>query len=48
MSTYIMLELCDYEDYEDSKERIIRDILIVGCTSTPAKDKTVRKGENVT
>ena len=40
-----MVELCDCED---SKERIIRDVLIVGCTSTQAKDKIIRKGEKVT
>ena len=41
---YNMVELCDYED---SKERIIRDVLIVSA-STQAKDKIFRKGEKVT
>ena len=31
----------------DSKERIIRDVLIIGCSSTQAKHKIIRKGEGV-
>ena len=42
---YNQVELCHYK--ADSKERIIRDVLIVGCTSTQAKDKIIRKGEDV-
>ena len=38
-------ELCQYN--ADSKERIIRDVLIIGCNSTQAKDKIIRKGEGV-
>ena len=42
---YNQVELCHYK--ADSKERIIRDVLIVGCPSTQAKDKIIRKGEDV-
>ena len=42
---YNMVELCDYEA---SKERIIRDILITGCESKQAKDKIICKGEKIT
>ena len=38
--------MCDYP--EDSKDRIIRDVLIIGCSSDKAKDKIVLQGEAVT
>ena len=41
---YNLVELCDYGD---SKDRIIRDVLIIGCNSDKAKDKIVRKGEKI-
>ena len=41
---YNLVEACNYGD---SKERIIRDILFVGCNSQNAKDSIVRKGEDV-
>ena len=42
MVTYV--ELCDYGD---AKDRIIRDVLIIGCNSDKAKDKIVRQGEKI-
>ena len=39
---YNLVETCDYGD---SSERIIRDVLIIGCNSDKAKDKIVRQGE---
>ena len=33
---------------EDSTDRIIRDVLIVGCNSNHARDKIIRQGEAVT
>ena len=39
---YNLVESCDYGD---SNERIIRDVLIIGCNSDKAKDKIVRQGE---
>ena len=41
---YNLVELCDYGD---SKDRIIRDVLIIGCNSDKAKDKIVRQGEKI-
>ena len=41
---YNLVKSCNYGD---SKERIIRDILFVGCSSQNAKDSIVRKGEDV-
>ena len=38
-SIYNLVEVCDYP--EDSKNRIIRDALIIGCSSDKAKDKIV-------
>ena len=35
---YNLVELCNYGD---SSERIIRDVLIIGCNSDKAKDKIV-------
>ena len=42
---YNQVELCNYR--ADSKDWIIRDVLIVGCNSTQAQDKIIRKGEDV-
>ena len=42
---YNQVELCNYR--ADSKDRIIRDVLIIRCTSTQAWDKIIRKGEDV-
>ena len=41
---YNLVELCDYGA---SKDRIIRDVLIIGCNSDKAKDKIVRQGEKI-
>ena len=41
---YNLVESCDYGD---SSERIIKDVLIVGCNSDKAKDKIVRQGEKI-
>ena len=43
---YNLLNICKYP--EDSTERIIRDVLIVGCNSNHARDKIIRQGEAVT
>ena len=45
--TYIhnLAEACNYGD---STDRIIRDVLIIGCESSIAKDKIIRKGETIT
>ena len=41
---YNLVESCDYGD---SSERIIRDVLIIGCNSDKAEDKIVRQGEKI-
>ena len=41
---YYLVESCDYGD---SSERIIRDVLIIGCNSDKAKDKIVQQGEKI-
>ena len=41
---YNLVESCDYGD---SNDRIIRDVLIIGCNSDKAKDKIVRQGEKI-
>ena len=41
---YNLVESCDYGDVTD---RIIRDVLIIGCNSDKAKDKIVRQGEKI-
>ena len=41
---YNLVESCNYGD---SSERIIRDVLIIGCNSDKAKDKIVRQGERI-
>ena len=43
---YNLVNICKYP--EDSTDRIIRDVLIVGCNSNHARDKIIRKGEAVT
>ena len=41
---YNLVESCNYGN---SKDRIIRDLLFVGCNSQHAKDSIVRKGEDI-
>ena len=41
---YNLVESCNYGD---SSERIIRDVLIIGCNSDNAKDKIVQQGEKI-
>ena len=41
---YNLVEMCNYDD---SKDRIIRDALIIGCNSEKAKDKIVQQGEKI-
>ena len=41
---YILAEICRYGN---SKDRIIRNFLIIACTSKMAKDKIIRKGTEV-
>ena len=41
---YNLVESCNHGD---SSERIIRDVLIIGCNSDKAKDKIVRQGEKI-
>ena len=45
--TYIhnLVEACNYGD---STDRIIRDVLIIGCESSIAKDKIIQRGETIT
>ena len=42
---YNLVEACNYGD---STDRIIRDVLIIGCESDGAKDKIIRRGETIT
>ena len=45
---YNMVDQCKYaEDRDNITDRIIRDVLIIGCSSTHAKDKIIRKGSTV-
>ena len=44
--THNLVNICKYP--EDSTDRIIRDVLIVGCNSNHARDKIIRQGEAVT
>ena len=37
---YNLVEICGYDD---SKDRIIRDDLIIGCTNKENKDKILQK-----
>ena len=43
---YNLVNICKYPD--DSTDRIIRDVLIIGCNSNCARDKIIRLGEAVT
>ena len=43
---YNLVNICKYP--EDSTDRIIRDVLIVGCNSNHARDKIIRQSEAVT
>ena len=43
---YNLVNICKYP--EDSTDRIIRDVLVVGCNSNHARDKIIRQGEAVT
>ena len=43
---YNLVNICKYP--EDSTDRFIRDVLIVGCNSNHARDKIIRQGEAVT
>ena len=42
---YNLVEACNYGD---STDRIIRDVLIIGCESDRAKDNIIRRGETIT
>ena len=42
---YNLVEACNYGD---SSDRIIRDVLIIGCESDRAKDKIIQRGETIT
>ena len=42
---YNLVEACNYGD---STDRIIRDVLIIGCESDRAKDKIIRRDETIT
>ena len=43
---YNLVNICKYP--EDSTDRSIRDVLIVGCNSNHARDKIIQQGEAVT
>ena len=43
---YNLVNICKYPD--DSIDRIIRDVLIIGCNSNSARDKIIRQGEAIT
>ena len=43
---YNLVNICKYP--EDSTDRIIRDVLIIGCNSNHARDKIIRQGEAIT
>ena len=42
---YNLVEACNYGD---STDKIIRDVLIIGCESDRAKDRIIRRGETIT
>ena len=42
---YNLVEACNYGD---SFDRIIRDVLIIGCESDRAQDKIIQRGETIT
>ena len=43
---YNLVNVCKYP--EDSIDRIIRDVLIIGCNSNSARDRIIRQGEAIT
>ena len=43
---YNLVSICKYP--ENSTDRIIRDVLIVGCNSNHARDRIIRQGEAIT
>ena len=43
---YNLVNVCKYPG--DSTDRIIRDVLIIGCNSNHARDKIIRQGETAT
>ena len=43
---YNLVNICKYP--EDSTDRIIRDVLIVGCNSNHARDRIIPQGEAIT
>ena len=43
---YNLVNICKYPD--NSIDRIIRDVLIIGCNSNHARDKIIRQGEAIT
>ena len=43
---YNLVNICKYPD--NSTDRIIRDVLIIGCNSNSARDKIITQGEAVT
>ena len=43
---YNLVNICKYP--EDSTDRIIRDVLIVGCNSNHGRDRIIRQGEAIT
>ena len=43
---YNLVNVCKYPG--DSPDRIIRDVLIIGCNSNHARDKIIRQGETAT
>ena len=45
--TYVY-NLVEAYNYGDSTDRIIRDVLIIGCESDRAKDKIIQRGETIT
>ena len=44
-SVYNLVNICKYP--ENSTDRIIRDVLIIGCNSNSARDKIIQQGEAV-
>ena len=42
---YNLVNVCKYP--ENSTDRIIRDVLIIGCNSYSARDKIIQQGEAV-
>ena len=44
---HICVHLVESCDYGDSNDRIIRDVLIIGCNSDKAKTRLFDKGEKI-